>query len=134
MDQIISDQYYDDTRTFIQKHINSAILSDEAKQKFTDYYQALTVDNAKSIYNQVSALYSEAVNTNVRAFNYAHFKFAVYVILSGVGVAVVGTGAKWLGSKLQLNYGSFSKYIEYIQGFGVGVTLLGVACLFAIGH
>ena len=59
MDQVIADKVYVDAKSFIQEHITGNILSDETKNKFVEYYNNLTLENAKSVHAEVTGLYSK---------------------------------------------------------------------------
>jgi len=130
MDQIINDKYYDKATNFIQEHITSEILTDEVRNKFTEYYQSLTMENAKYVFDEVSKLYNEAVQVNRHEFMSMQLKFAGTIFLYGGGISLIGM----VGKKLIPEKSNFHKYAEYVQNGGLCVVGLSVIMLFAIGH
>jgi len=130
MDQIINDKYYDKATNFIQEHITSEILTDEVRNKFTEYYQSLTMENAKYIFDEVSELYNEAVRVNRHEFMSMQLKLAGTLFLYGGGIGLIGV----VGKKLIPEKSKFNKYAEYVQNAGLCVMGLSFIMLFAIGH
>ena len=130
MDQLISDQYYDKTRAFIQEHAKATFLSEEIQNKLIELYNTLTIENAKQIYESATTLYYDAARENMRQFNLSCFKFAGTGILMGSGISLVG----YLGTKFTDKDCVSHKVFDYTMKGGGGVILLSVCFMFAIGH
>lgn len=61
MESIINAGIYDETKTFIQKYIQSSVLTKETQDMFIFLYNTLTPDNALEVYKKVSSLYQQDV-------------------------------------------------------------------------
>lgn len=127
MDQIQLDQYYNKARTFIQEHIQKEILSDEVKNKFIEYYQSINTENAKHIYDSVSALYSDAVKVNRREILLFELKWSGTLSLFGCIIILFGT----IGKRFILPSSRFYKYGTHIQIGGSMVLLFSIMLFFA---
>lgn len=83
MEQVIADKSLLTTKTFIQNHIESSVLTDEVRTKFGELYQTLTAQNAEAIHKEVSNMYEVALKHRNVALNKECYKFCGVIILGG---------------------------------------------------
>ena len=130
MDTIIADRTYDQARHYIQECISKDFLSEEVKNKLVEFYGSLTVENAKTIYDNSVKLYGNAVRENRLAFDSSMYWYAGIMILSGLVPVILCQFAK----KYVSPWNRFYRYVEKTEMIGTGVLALGLIALFSIGH
>ncbi len=96
MERIVDDRYYDIAKKFIQEHIEMLPL--DIALEFTNYYNKLTPENAKSTYNLLQSMYTEYCLNKQRNFD-------IHALKIGGFLAVVGT-AGIIGAYL------YDKYVK----------------------
>ena len=131
MDTIINEKYLIDAKAFIQTHIEDGWLSDEIKKQFVEYYELLTIDNAKSTYDEIHKLFGNAVTTNHRQFNNSMFKISGGVLLIGAILSFFG----YIGEKYTSQNTRWRKVCEFfLYKIGLGTLCIGGIMLLSIGH
>jgi len=135
MDEIISNRNYEIAKKYIEDNIDKFYLSEEAKNRLTECYNSLTTENAKTLYNEVLNICSNASGTyyrnNKREFNWYMLKLSATICLTGVIPCVLSEVARKYISPERTQVHSF---IDIISKCGVCVFVVGFAMAFAIGH
>ena len=118
MENIINDKYYADTKEFIWDCITKEFLSINVKKQLIEYYGTLNSENAMITYNEVTKIYTQAVNQN----KYYKIGYTCSVcLLVGVGMSLFG----YIGKKLaETNYSY--KTSNAINGFGLCTLGFGI--------
>lgn len=126
---IMKNMNYNDTKTFIEYHIENPNLNDGERNVLVKYYESLTLDNATETYENVSELISN-VRTPQMNFTDTCFFFAFLMMFIGV---IVGFTSFYL-EKHGWIVSMYSVYLEYVQRGSLLLTLLGFAFMISIGH
>lgn len=125
MEQITADRYYIKAQEFIQKNIVS--VPSDLVQKFTEYYDSLTKENAQQVYGEVVQLYNNHNREITLQFNWSMLKFSGGVLLTGSAIALTS----YLIDKV---VSPKNRFLEYTTYFGCGLMALGVCFGLAVGH
>lgn len=80
----MNDYIFRQTKWFIENHINSGILSDDAKNKFTEYYESLTPHNANEVFVEVYQMHrcADIVFRRENAITIFYYVFLFALILA----------------------------------------------------
>lgn len=126
MEAILADKIYENTRHFIQDHIQSKLLTEEIQQQFINLYNGLNVHNAAQVNMEVKSLFENAKNANIVNFNNGMFKLSGQLIVGGIVVYGIGR---------VVNY--FNIMPDHVSNFDLvaGIGVFSGAMLFcSVGH
>ena len=130
MEDIVAEKVYADTKTTIQNYVSAEYLGNEFKENLKELYQSMTVENARTVGNQVKELYDNEIRTIRCQNDIYHLKFFGIVVLVGLTTGLLG----WIGEKIAKKGGIFNQFSNWFMNVGTVTTLFGFCCIFAIGH
>lgn len=124
MELIINEGIMQETKSFIQQHINKELLSKSTQDMFIFLYNTITPENANEYFNKVNSIYQQEVFKMKMDISMGIWEYAVPIfIFSSI-----------------VNIGSYivSKYQPYIEvesiqtGSAIMMGLSGIAIFAAV--
>jgi len=114
MTQISNDIAYTEVKTF---------LSDETKLKFTEFYQHLSVNNAKEMLKIVQDVYTVDLNIYINACHTEGIKMGTKFCLAGICVSIVS----YICKKSTVETSNTNKIADCGLLIGFGTIFIGMA-------
>jgi hypothetical protein len=128
INNIMKNVNYNDTKTFIEYHIENPNLDDNDRNILVKYYESLTLDNATETYENVRVLMSNVRTSQMNFMDTCYF-FAFLMVFVGV---MVGMITLYFEKNIEI-ISMYAVYLEYFQTGSLLLTLFGFAFMFSIG-
>ena len=128
MNQMISDQQYEQAKTFIQITIDKPQLSSESKDSLTELYISLTHNNGQEIYDKAYKIYSADMLAYNQAITSLCYKYTGTGLLIG---SLLFIGAN-IGNKYLNKHNKTSYWHKFITMVKYGGGILAVLSAFGL--
>jgi formate hydrogenlyase subunit 3/multisubunit Na+/H+ antiporter MnhD subunit len=129
MEIIAGDIYYNKARHLIQNHFDNPVLSAKSRERIGDLYSLITVQNAKSVYDEVQSLFERALIEYNRQLQMSHLRFLglISLVITSIGYFGAKCSFKYVGR--DWFYYLYEK-IMHIGMCGTFLTVLGTAVVY----
>lgn len=131
-DKIIQNHYYQLAQNEIQNIVvNSKEWSDAFRNKISAYYETLTIENSKELYDTIMKDKSQYLTTIHQDVMKNSLKYGGFILALGV----TSYTASWFVNKYIRKIYSISNIVTTLtRGFGIGATLVGFGIIVTAGH